>query len=119
MEGCFGRKVTPMKVGELKAKLTPFWKTLGMWGITSLGKGFYEFTFSSLEDVQSVRSISTWSLSPGILKVFAWTKDFSPNVQTQFTAQVWLRIYDLSQEYWRPKILFAIAGSVGTPICTN
>jgi hypothetical protein len=35
------------------------------------------------------------------------------------TAQVWIRIYGLSQEYWRPKILFAIAGSIGTPICTD
>jgi hypothetical protein len=30
-----------------------------------------------------------------------------------------MRIYGLGQEYWRPKILFAIASSVGTPICTD
>jgi hypothetical protein len=28
-------------------------------------------------------------------------------------------LYGLSQEYWRPKILFAIASSIGTPICTD
>ncbi|MCI05168.1 pectin acetylesterase, partial [Trifolium medium] len=55
---------TPLKVAALKAKLSPFWKTLGRWGITSLGKGFYEFTFSSLEDVQSVRSVGSWNLNP-------------------------------------------------------
>jgi hypothetical protein len=32
---------------------------------------------------------------------------------------VWVRLYGLSQEYWRKKILFAIASSVGTPICTD
>ncbi|MCI67187.1 DUF4283 domain protein, partial [Trifolium medium] len=30
----------------------------------SLGKGFYEFTFSSLEDVRRVRSIASWNLNP-------------------------------------------------------
>jgi hypothetical protein len=110
---------TPLKVGDLKAKLSPLWKSLGKWGITSLGKGFYKLCFSSLEDAQSVRSTGSWNLNPGILKLFSWTKDFNPNAQHISTAQVWLRIYGLSQEYWRQKILFAIASGVGTPICTD
>jgi len=110
---------TPLKVSALKAKLLPHWKTLGQWGVTSLGKGYYEFSFSSLEDAQSVRSIGSWNLNPGILKLFAWSNDLCPSSQQNFSAQVWLRIYGLSQEYWRPKILFAIASSVGTPICTD
>jgi hypothetical protein len=58
-------------------------------------------------------------LNQGFLKLFAWSKDFNPNVQQHTSAQVWVRIYGLSQEYWRPPILFAIASSVGTPICTD
>jgi len=58
-------------------------------------------------------------LNPGFLKLFAWTKNFSANTQQQSSAQVWIRIYGLSQEYWRLKILFAIESSVGTPICTD
>ncbi|MCI55944.1 pectin acetylesterase, partial [Trifolium medium] len=27
---------TPLKVGDLKAKLSPLWKSLGKWGLTSL-----------------------------------------------------------------------------------
>lgn len=30
-----------------------------------------------------------------------------------------MRIHGLSQEYWRKKIIFAIASSVGTPICVD
>lgn len=30
-----------------------------------------------------------------------------------------MRIHGLSQEYCRPKILFVIASSVGTPLCTD
>jgi hypothetical protein len=40
-------------------------------------------------------------------------------MQKQSSIQVWVRIHGLSQEYWRPKILFAIASSVGTPLCTD
>jgi hypothetical protein len=95
------------------------WKAIGRWGITSLGKGFYEFTFSSVEDVRSVRAVSSWNLNPGFLKLFPWSKDFNPSMQKQSSIQVWVRIHGLSQEYWRPKILFAIASSVGTPLCTD
>jgi hypothetical protein len=110
---------TPLSIVDLKKKLSLIWKDLSRWGVTSLGKGYYEFCFSSLEDVRRIRSVVSWNLSPGYLKLFAWSGDFNPNVQRNTTAQVWVRLYGLSQEYWRPKILFAIASSIGTPICTD
>jgi hypothetical protein len=69
--------------------------------------------------MRSVRSVNSWNLAPGVLKLFAWNPDFNPSMQQQSSAQVWIRIHGLSQEYWRPKILFAIASSVGTPICLD
>lgn len=72
-------------------------------------KVFYEFSFSSLEDVKRVKSTSLSNLNPGVLKLFAWTRNFNPKIQNTTSTQVWLRIYGLSQEYWRPKILFSIA----------
>jgi hypothetical protein len=110
---------TPLTVGALKNKLSPLWKDLSKWGVSSLGRGFYEFVFSTLEDVRRVRSSASWNLNPGLLKLFAWSKDFNPRVQQNASAQVWVRFYGLSQEYWRPNILFAIASSVGTPICID
>ncbi|MCI06020.1 pectin acetylesterase, partial [Trifolium medium] len=110
---------TPYIVEGLRAKLASLWKSIGRWGIMSLGKGFFEFTFSSLEDLRRIRSAGSWSLAPGLLKLFAWAPDFNPIFQQQTTAQVWIRIYGLSQEYWRPKILFTIASGLGTPICTD
>jgi hypothetical protein len=62
---------TPLSVAALKVKLASIWKDLSKWGVISLGKGFFEFTFSSLEDVRRVRSVSSWNLNPGILKLFA------------------------------------------------
>lgn len=110
---------TPLTAIALRNKLSQIWKNLSKWGVTSIGKGFFEFSFTCLEDVKRVRSNSSWNLNPGVLKLFAWTRDFNPRSQNNTSAQVWIRIHGLSQEYWRPKILFAIANSVGTPICTD
>lgn len=110
---------SPLTVVALKEKLKPIWKNLAPWGVTSIGKGFYEFVFSSIEDARRVRSVGSWILNPGLLKLFPWTSDFSPNLQTNTSAQVWLKIHGLSQEYWRKRIIFAIASSVGTPICVD
>lgn len=54
-----------------------------------------------------------------MLKLIAWTRDIYPKIQNTTSTQVWVRIYGLSQEYWHPRILFAIENSVGTPICTD
>ncbi|MCH81555.1 hypothetical protein A2U01_0002345, partial [Trifolium medium] len=110
---------TPLSVAALKEKLSLIWKDLSKWGIISLGKGFYEFTFSSLEDVRRVRTSPSWNLNPGLLKLFAWSRDFNPKLQNNTSVQVWVRIYGLSQEYWQKNILFTIASSIGTPICTD
>jgi hypothetical protein len=110
---------TPLSVVALKAKLALIWNDLSNWGIISLGRGYFEFTFSSLEDVRRVRSIPSWNLNPGLLKFFAWSKDFNPKLQHNTSVQVWVKIFGLSQEYWHKTILFTIAGSLGTPICID
>lgn len=110
---------TPLTVVDLKNKLSTLWKGFSKWGVSSLGKGYYEFVFSTLEDVRRVRSVASWNLNPGLLKLFAWSRDFNPKVQQNCSAQVWVRLYGLSQEYWRPNIIFAIASSIGTPICLD
>lgn len=110
---------TPLTVFALRTKLSSLWKGLSKWGVSFLGKGFYEFIFSNLEDLKRVRSSASWNLNPGVLKLFTWTRDFCTSYQNSTSAQVWVRIYGLPQEYWRPKILFAIANSAGTPICTD
>jgi len=35
-------------IDNLRSKLVVLWKSIGRWGVTSIGKGFYDFTFSSL-----------------------------------------------------------------------
>jgi hypothetical protein len=87
---------TLLTVVALKEKLSMIWKGFSKWGIISLGKGYFEFTFSTLEDVRRVRSIPSWNINPGLLKLFAWTKDFNPKSQRNTSAQVWVKFFGLS-----------------------
>jgi hypothetical protein len=54
-----------------------------------------------------------------MLKLVAWSKDFNPRMQHNTSAQVWVKFFGLSQEYWHKNILFTISSSLGTPICTD
>lgn len=54
-----------------------------------------------------------------MLKLFAWSKDFNPKSQRNSNAQVQVKFFGLSQEYWSKNILFTIIGSLGSPICTD
>jgi len=72
--------------------------------------------FSSVEDVRRVRSVASWNLNLGFLKLFAWQNDFNLNLQRNTSAQVWVRIYGLAQEYWRPTIITTIANCIYSPI---
>jgi hypothetical protein len=50
------------------------------------------------------------------MRFYCWTSEFSIQAQTQTHAQIWVRLMDLPQEYWRTKTLFEIASGLGTPL---
>jgi hypothetical protein len=54
----------PLTTLSLKHKLSGLWPGLHNWNLTPLGKGFFEFNFSSVEDMQRgmVSQISLVSL---------------------------------------------------------
>lgn len=108
-----------MRLNDLRERLAKLWKLLAPWRMVPIGKGFFELSFSSLEDVRRVLAVGSWNLAPGVLHLFSWTPDFFPNLVKQTNVQCWIRIHDLPQEYWRPKILFAIARGIDTPLSTT
>jgi hypothetical protein len=101
---------------ELREKLLKLWKPVDGWKMIPLGRGFFEFRFSCEADLRSVWSSGAWNLNPGLLRLSRWTPDFNPFNQKQTHSQVWLRFHYLPLEYWQPRILFEIAGAIGTPI---
>jgi hypothetical protein len=110
---------SPVCLLDLKERISKFWQTKGPWSMAPLGKGYFEFVFSSLDDLSAVRSIGSWNLSPGFLRTFAWTADFNPHKVQQTIAQTWIRLHGLSREYSRKKTLFEIARALGTPLALD
>lgn len=45
---------TPLSTMALKTKLRNLWPNILNWDLTSLGKGFFEFHFNSVEDMRRV-----------------------------------------------------------------
>lgn len=66
--------------------------------------------------MQSVWALGTINLKPGFLRFYCWTKDFAPHAQAQTHAQIWVRFFNLPQEYWGLQTLFEIASGLGSPI---
>ncbi|PNX89783.1 putative NBS resistance protein, partial [Trifolium pratense] len=106
----------PLTAKDLRIKLFAFWKTSHSWQMVSLGRGFYEFHFDSFEDMRLAWSSGTVNLKPGLLRLSKWTNDFSTSRPRQTHAQVWIRLMELPQEYWRQRTLFEIASAMGTPL---
>jgi hypothetical protein len=106
----------PVSSKDLRDKLLHLWKPIDCWKMIPLGRGFFEFRFSCAEDLRTVWSSGAWNLNPGLLRLSRWTPDFNPFNQKQTHSQVWVRFHYLPLEYWQPRILFEIAGAIGTPI---
>ena len=105
----------PYGFREVQTKLQQLWQNVGPWKMTPLGKGYFEFYFSSIEDKRTVWSKGTLNLKPGLFRLFEWSKDFSSRTQRQTHAQVWIRLNELPQEYWMDRTLREIASEIGTP----
>jgi len=82
----------------------------------SLGRGFYEFSLASHDDLCTVWAAGTVNLKPGVLRLFEWTKEFNIHTQQQTHTQVWIRLWELPHEYWMERTQYEIAGVVGTPL---
>lgn len=106
----------PYTAKDIQLKLQKQWKTKGIWSMTPLGRGYYEFFFSSEDDMRMVWAMGTVNLKPGVLRLFEWTKDFNMHKQRNTHAQVWIRLLELPQEYWMDRTLREIASAVGTPL---
>ena len=80
-----------------------------------IGKGLFEFEFSTIEEMRSVWSTGSWNLKFGILRLSQWVPDFCPDAQKQSNVQVWIRLSDLPREYWREKTLIEMPISLDEP----
>ncbi|KAL6204968.1 hypothetical protein ACLB2K_022234 [Fragaria x ananassa] len=108
---------TPLKTDSLKQALHSLWQPLGPWRLVPIGKGFFDIHFNSEADMLKVWGGGTCTLAFGLFRLSQWQPDFKPGeVLPQTHAQVWIKIYGLSQEYWHHHHIMEIAHGVGTPL---
>ncbi|KAK2662295.1 hypothetical protein Ddye_000869 [Dipteronia dyeriana] len=86
------------------------------WRLISLGKGYFHIILKSLRHKKKVWGLDSINLKPGVLCLQPWVLDFNPSLQKSTNAQVWVRFYDLSWEYWHPNIIFYLAKGIGVPL---
>ena len=106
---------SPLTTQALKVKLSNLWPHLNNWNLIPLGKGFFEFNCSTIEEMRQIRALGVVNLKPGFMRFSCWTKDFTPKAKAQTHAQVWVRLMQLPQEYWGKQTIFEIASGLGSP----
>ncbi|KAK0578192.1 hypothetical protein LWI29_006536 [Acer saccharum] len=94
----------PWKLVDLKVRLSKHWMLNSDWRLISLGRGYYQILLKSPTDKTHVWGLGSVHLKPGILRLQPWVPDFNPSLQKSTNAQVWVRLFDLSWEYWHPKL---------------
>ena len=106
----------PWKLVDLKARLSKHWMLNSDWRLISLGRGYYQILLKSPAEMNHVWGFGSVHLKPGILRLQPWVPDFNPSLQKSTNAQVWVRFFDLSWEYWHPKIISDLARGIGVPL---
>jgi len=68
----------PLSSKDLHAKLLQLWKPLDRRKMIPLGRGFFEFQLSYVNDIRSVWSNDAWNLKPGLLRLSRWSPYSDP-----------------------------------------
>ena len=62
--------VPPQRVFDLQAKLAKLWHPLGRWHMIPIGKGYFNSSFSLVQDLRKVLVVGIWNLNPSTLRLF-------------------------------------------------
>lgn len=107
----------PMKTVDLKRALSVLWRLHGDWRLIPLGKGYFDIHLDTEDDMRRIWGGGACTLANGIFRLSQWVPDFQPGmVVPQTHAQVWVKFFGLSQDYWHPRTLMEIARGIGTPL---
>lgn len=100
---------------ELRTKLAEEWN-LESFKMIPIGRGFFHIFVQGMEEQSIILSVGAVNLKPGVFRVSRWAPNFNPVTQKQTNSQIWIRIFDLPIEYWKPRNLANIARGSGLPL---
>ncbi|GLJ19555.1 hypothetical protein SUGI_0353230 [Cryptomeria japonica] len=79
-----------------------------------LPKGFFVVVFPNEEDRDYIITLQNWFQNDHPLYIQLWSPKFDPTLMAAYDKLVWIRLYNLSIEYWSEACLEMIGRSLGT-----
>ncbi|XP_028551527.1 uncharacterized protein LOC110100832 [Dendrobium catenatum] len=109
----FGRELHSYKVAwELRKQ----WNQFGQFHFTTLGKGWFLCSFSSVQMSEEVLAGGPWFVNEHIIGMEKWTPEFSTNSNKGLSSPIWIRMHQLPLQCWDEKNIACIASMIGKPL---
>ena len=86
----------------LQSRLVGIWRPTGNMQFIDIGYEFYIMKFEALKDYHHALMDGPWFVGDQYLHVQAWEADFHPCTAKVTTTVVWIRLEQLSIEYYHP-----------------
>ena len=100
-----------MGLNFIQAKLLALWKPIGRLDCVDLGHGFFLTMLSLGEDYENVLRKGPWFIGDHFLSIRPWEPDFKPTLASVSSIAVWVRLNELTIEYYNAEVL-QISGNV-------
>lgn len=95
------------------------WSLKGEIALTDVGCAFYVVRFTSMEDYDFVMTQGPWMIGDSYLTIQKWVPNFVPDEEPICTLTTWVRIPNLSVEYFDKKFLHRIGENIGKVVRIN
>ncbi|XP_022988533.1 uncharacterized protein LOC111485743 isoform X2 [Cucurbita maxima] len=105
-----GMKIHPR---QLAVRLRRNLHLAGDLDVFELGLGFFVLKFSNALDYYEALEERPWSISHLCIYVFPWIPNFKPSEASIPFVDVWIRLPELSIEYYDKEVLEKIAKTIG------
>ncbi|GLJ10932.1 hypothetical protein SUGI_0138300 [Cryptomeria japonica] len=98
----------------IKSWIERIWSTECI--VKFLPKNFFTVVFASEEDRNKLLLGEVWMFEDSPLYIQPWAPNFNPLKCFPYDSSIWVRLYNLSMEYWNEECLDKIWRSLGTLI---
>lgn len=105
-----------MRYEELIKKLSLKWSLKGDISLTDVGCAYYVVRFTNSDDYSFVLTKGPWVIVDSYLTIRKWIPNFVPDEEPIKVLTAWVRIPNLSVEYFDTKFLLKIGEKIGKVI---
>ncbi|XP_009593244.1 uncharacterized protein [Nicotiana tomentosiformis] len=109
---------TPYKK-SMEAFITSVWDFVSKPQILYDNDGYYVFRFSTIEDIDLVMQVGSYSYHNKPLILQNWERDFHFDLKCITTIPLWVNFPNLPVGYWTADAFSKVASAIGYPICTD